>query len=146
MNPFKQFFKKSLQRHSNWEQFVLFKLFNKKEVIKQCAVNFSSMMHHFIASNHVFWSQYDIAPSFHLTLGEVLVQVELEPSAAEAEDFGSLREQAWEIEPILAHWVHQQEGAQLSCLALWKRWGRVLKRSELDRLYLFYQLRNDWLC
>lgn len=84
-------------------------------------------------------------PSFHLTLGEVLVQVEFDPSAAEAENFASLGQQAWEVEPILAHWVHQQEGAHLSCLALWRTWEERLKRSESDRLYLLYKLRNDWL-
>lgn len=56
--------------------------------------------------------------SRHFTLGEILVQVELEPSAAEAENLGSLRQQAWVVEPILTNWVYQQEGAHLSCLAL----------------------------
>lgn len=37
-------------------------------------------------------SQY--ALSFHLTLGKVLVQVESEPSAAEAKNLASLRQQA----------------------------------------------------
>lgn len=56
-----------------------------------------------------------------ITLGKVLVQVEFEPSAAEAENLGSFRQQTWVVKHILAHWVHQQEGAHLSCLALWKR-------------------------
>lgn len=56
--------------------------------------------------------------SFHLTLGEILVQVEFEQSAAEAKNLGSLRQQAWIVKPILAHWVQQQEGTYLSCLAL----------------------------
>lgn len=44
---------------------------------------------------------------FFFTLGKVLIQVEFEPPAAEAKNFGSLREQAFVVKPILAYWVDQ---------------------------------------
>lgn len=53
-----------------------------------------------------------------LTLTELLVQVEFEPPAAEAEDFGGLGEQASEVQHVLADRVDQQEGAHLPWLAL----------------------------
>lgn len=59
--------------------------------------------------------------SILLTLSKVLVQVQFEPSAAEAKHLGSLREQTHMVQPILARGVHQQESAHLSCLALWKQ-------------------------
>lgn len=44
---------------------------------------------------------------FFFTLSKVLIQVEFEPPAAEAKNFGSLREQAFVVKPILAYWVDQ---------------------------------------
>lgn len=44
---------------------------------------------------------------FFFTLSKVLIQVEFEPPAAEAKNFGSLREQAVVVKPILAYWVDQ---------------------------------------
>lgn len=44
---------------------------------------------------------------FFFTLSKVLIQVEFEPPAAEAKNFGSLREQAFMVKPILAYWVDQ---------------------------------------
>lgn len=44
---------------------------------------------------------------FFFTLSKVLIQVEFEPPAAEAKNFGSLREQAFMVKQILAYWVDQ---------------------------------------
>lgn len=44
---------------------------------------------------------------FFFTLSKVLIQVEFEPPAAEAKNFGSLREQAFVVKTILAYWVDQ---------------------------------------
>lgn len=44
---------------------------------------------------------------FFFTLSKVLIQVEFEQPAAEAKNFGSLREQAFVVKPILAYWVDQ---------------------------------------
>lgn len=56
-----------------------------------------------------------------VTLGKVLVQVELESSASEAEDLGSLGQEAGEVQVIVAQWIRQQEGPHFSSLAFWTR-------------------------
>lgn len=73
----------------------------------------------------------ELQPNVSLTLGEVLVQVELEAPAAEAEHLGSLGQEAGEVHAVLAHWVGQQEGPNVSGLALWRRrLARVQAKSS----------------
>lgn len=68
-----------------------------------------------------------IAEFHYVTLGKVLVQVELESSTTEAEDLGSLGQEAGEVQVILAQRVRQQEGPHFSSLAFWTRRSRELQ-------------------
>ena len=70
-----------------------------------------------------------------VTLGEVLVQVEVESSAAEAEHLGGLREQAGVGQASLAHGVDQQQGAHVTTLTLYRRRHGTLLGSISGTVY-----------
>ena len=79
------------------------------------------------------------------TLGEVLVQVELESSAAEAEHLGGLREQAGVGQAGLARGVDQQQGAHVTTLTLYSRRHRMLLLVCLE-LFIPVRVSSTVVC
>ena len=71
------------------------------------------------------------------TLTELLVQVESEAAAAQAEQPGGLQEQPGGVQCVVSQRVNQEERTHLPSQALWKSWERdrvrEVERAERDR-------------